>query len=128
MATAMPCPTALAALYTGVSKSSSAMPTSSLQQTNDAAAMSATASDCVPPNEMADTHVATLLITVTFVVASAAFMSAPVAGVTERAVLTAATSAAIRQTVGALRVGRRCHTQRHSGLCRWGVKRTTGQR
>ena len=68
------------------------MPTSSLQQTNDAAAMSATASDCVPPNEVADTHVATLLITVTFVV---------VAGVTERAVLAVAMSTAIRQTVRA---------------------------
>tara|TARA_B100000780_G_C20686080_1_gene272922 strand:+ start:291 stop:515 length:225 start_codon:yes stop_codon:yes gene_type:complete len=73
------------------------MPTSSLHQTNDAAAMSATASDCVPPNEVADTHVAALLVAVTFAVAPAAFMSVPIAGVTEGAVLAAAMSAATRR-------------------------------
>eukprot|EP00964_Phaeocystis_antarctica_P136283 scaffold100714_cov48-Phaeocystis_antarctica.AAC.2 len=93
----MPYPTALAALYPGVSNGSSAVSTSSLHQTNDAAAISTTASDCVPPNEVADTQAAALLVTVTFAVASAAFMSAPVDGVVEAVVLAAASTAARRQ-------------------------------
>ena len=96
-ATTMPCPTALAVLYPGASKGSSAMPTSNLHQTNAAAAISTTASDCVPPNEVADTQAAALLVTVTFAVASAAFMSAPVDGVVEAVVLAAASTAARRQ-------------------------------
>ena len=97
IATAMPYPTALAALYPRVSNGSSAVPTSSLHQTNDAAAISTTASDCVPPNEVADTQAAALLVTVAFAVASAAFMSAPVDGVAEEAVVAAAITAARRQ-------------------------------
>ena len=93
-ATTMPCPTALAVLYPGASKGSSAMPTSNLHQTNAAAAISTTASDCVPPNEVADTQAAALLVTVTFAVASAVFMSAPVDGVAEEAVVAAAITAA----------------------------------
>ena len=99
IATAMPYPTALAALYPGVPNGSSAMPTSSLHQTNDAAAISTTASECVPPNEVADIQAAALLVTVTLAVASAAFMSAPIAGVAEEAVLAAAISAARRQAL-----------------------------
>ena len=68
------------------------MPTSSLQQTTDAAAILLAITSCVP-NEVADTHVAALLVTVTFAVASAAFMPAPVAGVIEEAVRAAAMSA-----------------------------------
>ena len=56
------------------------------------------------PNEMAlaDNHVAALLVTVTFAVASAVFVSAPVAGVAEEAVCVAAMSRA-RKTVLAAR-------------------------
>ena len=97
IATAMPYPTALAALCPGVSNGPSAVSTSSLHQTNDAAAILTTASDCVPPNEVADTQAAALLVSVTVAVASAAFMSAPVDGVVEEAVVLAAATAARRQ-------------------------------
>ena len=76
----------------GVSNASSPMPTSSLQQTNAAAAISALAISAPAPNEMAlaDNHVAALLVTVTFAVASVVFVSAPVAGVAEEPVCAAA--------------------------------------
>ena len=95
IATAIPYPTALAALYPDVSNASSPMPTSSLQR-NAAAAMTALAISAPAPNEMAlaDNHVAALLVTVNFAVASAVFVSAPVAGVAEEAVCAAAMSRA----------------------------------
>jgi len=70
------------------------MPTSSLQQTNAAAVISAPAAAATSPNEMilADTHVAALLVTATMAVASAVFMPAPVADIAEGAVRAAAMS------------------------------------
>ena len=94
IATAIPYPATLVALFPGGSNASSPMLTSSLQQTNAAAAISAPAAAAILPNEMAlaDTHVAALLVTATLAVASAVFMSAPVAGIAEGAVRAAAVS------------------------------------
>jgi len=66
--------------------------------------MTALAISAPAPNEMAlaDNHVAALLVTVNFAVASAVFVSAPVAGVAEEAVCVAAMSRA-RKTVLAAR-------------------------
>ena len=101
-ATAIPYPTALAAMYPGVSKASSPMPTSSFRR-NAAAAISALAISAPAPNEMAlaDNHVAALLVTVTFAVASAVFVSAPVAGVAGEAVCAAAMSRARKAVLAA---------------------------